>query len=125
MTIPRLPDAELEIMKTIWASGGEVTSAHIASALEGKKNWATTTILNFMARLVERGFLAVRRAGKTNLYTPLINEGTYLEAESKSFLERLHGNSFKSLVASLYGGEKISKSDLAELTAFINENGGE
>jgi len=125
MTVTRLPDAELEIMKTIWNSDGEITSAQIAQGLEGKKNWAITTILNFLARLVDRGFLSVRRVGKTNLYAPLIDEETYLEAESKSFLERLHGNSFKSLVASLYGGKEISQKDLAELKAFINEKGGE
>jgi len=125
MAISRLPDAELEIMKVIWASGSEVTSAQIAAGLEGKKNWAATTILNFLARLVDREFLAVRRVGKTNMYAPLVDEGAYLEAESKSFLERLHGNSFKSLVASLYGGKEISQDDLAELKAFINEKGGE
>jgi len=123
MAISRLPDAELEIMKVLWNSGGEATSAHIAQGLEGRKEWATTTILNFLARLVDRGFLTARRVGKTNLYTSLIDEGTYLESESKSFLERLHGNSIKSLVASLYGGKKISKKDLDELRAFIDEKG--
>jgi len=124
MTIARLPDAELEIMKVIWESKSEVTSAQISAGLQGKKDWATTTILNFLARLVERGFLTVRRLGKTNVYTPLIDEETYLESESKSFLKRLHGNSFKSLIASLYGGGEISKNDMAQLKAFIDENGG-
>lgn len=125
MAILRLPDAELEIMKIIWRCDGEVTSAQIVDALEGKKDWAVTTVLNFLARLVDRGFLNVRRSGKTNIYTPIIDEYAYLEFESKSFLERLHGNSFKSLVASLYGGNAISKSDLEELKGFIEERAGD
>lgn len=126
MSIPRLPDAELEIMKIIWENDqGETTSAYIMERLEGKKDWVVTTVLNFLARLVDRGFLTARRNGKTNLYTPIIDEESYLESESKSFLGRLHGNSLKSLVASLYGGNAISADDLEELRHYINEKTGE
>jgi predicted transcriptional regulator len=31
--LTRLPDAELMIMKAIWAKGGEITSAEITTAL--------------------------------------------------------------------------------------------
>jgi predicted transcriptional regulator len=71
--------------------------------------------------LADRGFLTVRRSGKTNFYAAQVNEEDYLRLESKSFLERLHGNSFKSLVASLYGGEAVTKDDLLELQSFIDE----
>ena len=121
MAIPRLPDAELTIMKIVWGISGDVTSAQITKELEGKKEWAVTTVLNFLSRLVDRGFLSVRRNGKTNIYTSLIDEDMYLKKESKSFLERLHGNSLKSLVASLYEGEAVSKEDLAELSSYIDE----
>ena len=121
MAIPKLPDAELEIMKIIWQSGGETTSAYVAQMLEGKKDWAVTTILNFLARLVDRGFLTVRKSGKINIYTSIVDENAYLESESKSFLQRLHRNSVKNLVASLYNGDAISQSDLEELKRFIEE----
>ena len=122
MAIPRLPDAELTIMKIVWRiNSSDVTSAQITKELEGKKEWAVTTVLNFLSRLVDRGFLSVRRNGKTNIYTPLIDEDMYLKKESKSFLERLHGNSLKSLVASLYEGEAVTKKDLAELSSYIDE----
>jgi len=125
MNIPRLPDAEFEIMKIIWAEGEETTSAVIMEKLEGKKDWALTTVLNFLARLTDRGFLSVRRNGKSNIYTPLIGEEDYLESESKSFLERLHGNSLKSLMAALYGGKAISRDDLEELKRYIDDKAGE
>lgn len=125
MSIPKLPDAELYIMKIIWSGGSETTSSYIMERLEGKKDWAITTVLNFLARLVDRGFLSVRRNGKTNLYMPLINQDEYLKSESKSFLERLHGNSLKSLIASLYGGNAITTEDLDELQRYINEKAGE
>ena len=125
MATSRLPDAELEIMKVIWKCSGSATSAVIVQKLEGKKDWAVTTVLNFLARLVDRGFLTAQRSGKTNIYTPVIGEDEYLESESRFFLERLHENSLTSLVASLYSGKTISRGDLEELKRFIEEKADE
>ena len=123
--IKRLPDAELEIMKIIWEADDEVTTSYIMAQLKGVKTWGNTTVLNFLARLAERGFVKSERIGKANIYTPLIEEACYLQNESKSFLERLHGNSIKSLIASLYDSHTITDKDLKELQSFINENTGE
>lgn len=119
--LKRLPDSELEIMIIIWKAGEPVTSAYVIQKLEGEKDWATTTVLNFLARLVERQFLAVKKQGKINIYTPLVTEREYLEKESKSFLERLHGRSLKSFVAALYDGQSIDKEDMKELKSYIEE----
>lgn len=125
MSIQRLPDAELVIMKIIWKLDGEVTSAQIIEALDGEKDWAIPTVLNFLSRLTNRGFLAVRRSGKKNIYAPLIDENAYVESESKSFLQRLHGNSLTSLVASLVNGNAISEEDFKKLERYIEEKAGD
>ncbi len=120
-TIKRLPDAELKIMKIIWEAESGVTSSYIMEKLKGEETWGQTTVLNFLARLVDRGFLKREKEGKSNLYTPIIEEEVYLESESKSFLERLHGNSIRSLISALYKGDALKKGDLEELQAFIEE----
>lgn len=119
--IKKLPDAELELMKIIWEAKEGVTSSYMMEKLKGIKTWSNTTVLNFLARLVERGFLKSERVGKSNVYTALIEEVDYLENESKSFLQRLHGNSMKSLIAALYNSKAISDEDLKELQNFIEE----
>lgn len=120
--IKRLPDSELEIMMIVWEANQTVSSAYIMEKLEGEKSWVNTTVLNFLSRLVDRGFLEVTKHGRFNYYTPLIYEDEYLQKESKSFLERLHRNSLKSLVASLYDGDAISKDDLEELSKYVEEH---
>lgn len=123
--ITKLPDAELEIMQAVWKVGGETCSAEIIKNLSESREWAMTTILTLLARLVEREFLSVRKTGKSNIYTPLISENAYLENASKTFLQKLHGNSLKSLVAALYEGNAISESDIAELREYINDKAGD
>jgi predicted transcriptional regulator len=120
-TIKRLPDSELEIMMIIWEAGQQVSSTYIIEKLKGEKDWVHTTVLNFLSRLVDRGFLETSKQGRFNYYNPIISEKDYLQKESKTFLEKMHKNSLKSLVAALYDGEAISKEDLEELSNFVDE----
>jgi len=121
----RLPDADLFIMKIIWRQGEGVTSAQIMEEIGSQRKWALTTVLNFLARLVDKGFVSVAKNGKSNIYTAVVDEDKYLEKESRSFLKRLHGGSFAGLIASLYDGDTISDKDLAELRDYIDEKAGE
>lgn len=115
----KLPESELEIMMIIWDANESVTSDYIMERLD--KSWVKPTVLNFLSRLCERGFLTCEKEGRHNLYAPCVEKDAYLQSESRSFLERLHHNSLKSLLASLYDGKKVSKEDLDELRAFIEE----
>lgn len=119
--ISKLPDSELSIMLIIWEANQPVTSSYILDKLKGKKSWGATTVLNFLSRLTDRGFLKLKKQGRINYYTPLVDEKDYIEFESKSFLERLHNNSIKSFIATLYDSRGISKEDLAKLKQFIEE----
>ena len=107
--IKRLPDSELDIMMIIWESGTSVTSAYVMEKLPKERKWANTTVLNFLARLVDRGFLKIKKQGRINYYIPLIEESDYLQQESKTFLEKMHMGSLKSLVASLYDLQLLRK----------------
>lgn len=120
-TIKRLPDSELEIMMIIWEANESVTSAYISEKLKDKKEWKITSVLTFLARLTEKGFITSRREGKINIYSAVVNEQDYLKNASKSFLEKLYGNSLTTFVASLYKSNAISDEDLTELRRFIDE----
>ena len=120
-TIKRLPDSELEIMMIIWEAEDSVTSAYISEKLKDKKEWKITSVLTFLSRLVDKGFLTSKREGKTNVYTALIMEEEYLECESKTFLEKLYGNSLTALVSSLYKSKAINEDDIMELKQFIDD----
>lgn len=114
----RIPDSELEIMMIIWDAGGEVNTDYITARLE--RGWARPTLLKLLDRLCERGFLKCRKDGRLNMYTPTVEKELYLRRESKSFLKKLHHNSVKSLIASLYDGGELTKSDINELEEFIS-----
>jgi len=120
----RLSESELEIMLAIWKAGGPINSSYVAECMK-EKRWAKTTVLNFLARLVKKGFLKCESQGKNNIYLPLIKEEEYLKIRNKSFLERFYNNSIKDMVAELYQNNIICDKDLEELKKFIEEKSKE
>lgn len=117
----RLGDAELEIMLVIWQSTEPVTSNYILEKLQGKRKWGLSTLMTSLARLADKGFVLCDRSTRTNLYSALIFEEEYKARESKSFLEKLYGNSLQSLVTSLYSSKVIDKTDLSDLREYLNQ----
>ena len=116
----RLGDAELEIMLAIWAAGEAVTSSYVQEKLRGSRDWALPAILTSLSRLVDKGFLACEKQGRSNLYRPLISEKDYKTAEGRGIIDRLYGSSFTGMVASLYDGKAIDGDDLAELRQYLD-----
>ncbi len=119
--VKRLPDAEFEIMKVVWANQPPITTGMVMEQLGKEKEWKAQTILTLMLRLVERGFLRTEKNGKERTYFPLINKEEYLKFETGDFMERFHGNSFTSLVTALYDGKKLKESDLDQLEEWLKE----
>ena len=120
--LTRLPDAEREVMQALWSL--DAYPAHtgdIAARLD--RDWKAPTLLKLLSRLEDRGFVRGEKAGRANLYTPLVAREDYLKAESRSFLQRLHGGSLPSLVAALYPDAKLTQEDIAALERILEKGG--
>lgn len=117
----RLPDAELEIMLVVWNADDKVSSSYILERLKAKRQWALSTLMTVLTRLVDKGFLKCEKEGRHNRYSPAISEEEYKAIEGKSTLKKLFGNSIQDLVMSLYNGKAIDKNDLIELRQMLDQ----
>ncbi len=118
----RLPDTELEVMKALWTTGADTPRALLEERL-ASFGWAANTINTYLARLAEKGFVAVRREGKSNLYTPLVGCDEYQAFDSRAVLDRLYGSP-RNFVAAL-AREGMGRDELEELQALLDQlNGG-
>ena len=118
--IRRLPDSELEIMQIIWKNEPPVSRSTIEKELNREKELAPSTIITFLSRLCDKGFLRVEHRGRTNLYTPLVSRRDYVARESRSFLNRMCGGSMSAFAVALCDSG-ISKEDLEELRSLLEE----
>ena len=117
----RLPQSALELMMIIWNAGHPVTRMEIEANRDPERKILPNTILSFLSRLEEKGFVKVEKKGKINWYTPIVEEKKYLQAESKSILATLYGNSMKNFVTALYDGKAVNQEQIRELKEFLDE----
>ncbi|WRS28417.1 BlaI/MecI/CopY family transcriptional regulator [Oscillospiraceae bacterium MB08-C2-2] len=122
-SIKKLPDAEFEVMKTIWENEPPVTTNILMDQLGNEKGWRLQTLIALLLRLVDRGFLRTEKNGKERTYYPLVDKEQYLKFETSSFIERFHNRSIISLVDTLYDGSELKESDLDELSKWLKKRG--
>lgn len=115
-----LPNSELELMMILWRAGKPLTRMEIEERLPAKRQLSKTTVLSFLSRLQEKGFVRIEKDGRSNCYIPLVKEQDYLKRESGSILKKLYGSSVKKFVAALYEGDGLSKNEIEELKDYLD-----
>lgn len=115
-----LPDAELKIMQIVWQFEPPVARSAIEEKLSEQKHLAPSTILTYLTRLCDRGFLHVEQQGRKNLYTPLVTRKDYLSGESRRMLDRLFGGSLSELAVSLCDSG-IKKEEIDALRTMLEK----
>ena len=115
----RLPDSELDVMLCLWEADEAVPRAYIDQRLR-HRNLNANTVNTYLSRLEDKGFVACKRQGKSNYYTPLVAREDYLSFEGTTMLGKLYGNSVKNLMVSLADANAIKEGDIAELQALLD-----
>lgn len=121
----RLPDAELDVMQALWQAGEPRRPSQLLEALHGKREWSLSTMQVLLTRLHEKGFVTLSCEKRFHYYAPAVSEEAYRIGETRSFLERMHGGSIKSLVAALVECDGLSADDLDEIAAILEHAKGE
>ena len=116
--IRRLPDAEQEVMQSIWACQSPVARTDIENILFKEHPMAMTTLLTLLTRLSEKGFITITKNGRRSYYTPLISQEDYLASQSKTFFEKLCGRNISTFAAALCDSG-LTKEELAELREML------
>ncbi len=119
--IPRISEAEWEIMKVIWAKAPCSAAEVIESLSRGDASWHPKTIKTFLTRLVSKQALAFRKEGRAYLYHSVVTEKECVDAASESFLERVFGGSLKPMLAHFVERKKLSSKEIKELKQLLEE----
>lgn len=114
-----LPDSELDIMLVVWRAEEAVAAPAILEALE--KPLTASALHSYLKRLEEKGFLRREKEGRVNTYLPLVTEEDYRRQAGGAVLEKLYDGSLKTFAAALWDGGKLSKADVNELRAYLDE----
>lgn len=117
----KLPDTELKVMQVVWRIQTPASTSAIREELQKEKPWNLSALQTLLGRLVRRGCLQTEKQGKNRYYAPVISEEEYLAEESRRYFQKWTGGSLRDLVACLYENHSVTKEDLEDLKAFIED----
>ncbi|TDK61758.1 BlaI/MecI/CopY family transcriptional regulator [Bacillus salipaludis] len=123
--IPKISEAELEIMKVLWEKSPQ-TANEVIENLESKMDWKPKTIRTLINRLVQKEAVSYhQRNGRMYEYYPLVSQDSFIQVETKSLLKRFYGASLKPLLVNFLKEEKLSSEDIRELKRILDEKNEE
>lgn len=120
MNDKRLPDGELEIMQALWECDAPAARRDIEEVLFPEHPMAMTTLLTFLTRLAEKGYVRIEKSGRASLYSPLVSRQEYLANQSQRFIQKLCGGNM-SLFANALCDSGLSKDEISELRRLLEE----
>ena len=116
----KISPAEWEVLNVLW-DRAPATAAEVFDALPRDKEWHTKTVNTFLARLVEKGVLQVRRDGRSNIYIPRKTREQCVEAEGESFLNRVFRGAFGPMLLHFVEKAELSPAEIRELERLLRE----
>lgn len=78
-----LTNCETMVMQAIWNAGEDRSIQEITEAVNQayEKDWKVQTVSTFLSKMVKKGYLEMRREGRSFLYHPLVSEKAYQSRE--------------------------------------------
>lgn len=120
--MPRISEAEWIVMQVLWARGA-LTANEIVEELEGKVQWNPRTIRTLINRLLNKRAILFDKEGREYRYSPAVSEERCARYERLSFLGRVYKGATKPMIAAFLEEARLSKKDIAELKAILEEKG--
>jgi BlaI family penicillinase repressor len=119
----KISEAEWLVCQVLWRQS-PLTANEIIGQLEGKTGWNPSTIKTLINRLVKKNILGFEVHGREYLYSPRIGEEECIQAQTRSFVQRVWGGESGAMMVSFLKHQELSPGDIAELRALLKEKRG-
>jgi predicted transcriptional regulator len=113
-----LTEAELRLMKILWARGESAVGELVAAMPEGAA-LAYNSVLTTIRILEQKGYVRHRQEGRAFLYSPCVAEQEASRSEVRHMMQRFFGNSREKLLLSLLGDDEVTAEELQRLKEAI------
>ena len=113
-----LTEAELRLMKILWARGESAVGDLVAAMPDGTA-LAYNSVLTTIRILEQKGYVRHRQEGRAFLYLPCVAEQEAGRSEVRHMIQRFFGNSRERLLLSLLGDDEVTPEELQRLKEAI------
>lgn len=119
-SLPPLPKSELAIARVVWELG-EASVRQVVDALPADDGADYWTVQTYLRRLADKGYLKVRKKGRTNFYLPKVSPSRVLKKLVDDLLERAFDGQAIPLFQHLIHERGLSQAEIDELQRTLDE----
>lgn len=116
-----LGDAELEVLKALWDAGPSTVREVLMHLHERGRKVAYTTVLTFLTRLEQKGFVKSDKSELAYVYRAAVSRNRVTRSRLKAVLDQLFDGEAAPLVLQLMKTEKFTAQELDQLQKLIEE----
>ena len=118
-----LSDSEWKLMNRLW-DHSPMTITELTAALREETGWSKNTVITMLSRLDAKGAVRYQEGRRARQYFPAVDRKDAASAETENFLSKVYGGSFGLMVHAMVESRQLSETDLAELSAILEQAGG-
>lgn len=114
-------DAELEVLKVLWAAGPATVRDVVGALGKRRRRLAYNTVLTLLSRLREKGYVTADRRETAHLFRPLVTRDQLLGSTLSALADRLCDGTSSPLVQALVRDQRLSADEIADLRKLLDE----
>ena len=122
--VRKLPEAEFDVMVALWdCEVSPVNTAYLMENVGKYKGWKAPTLISFLSRLEEKGFIHSEKKGKERLYYADADKQDYIKCVTLDFIEKYHCGSVINMLGAVLNKSFDSSADYKEMEKLIQQIG--
>lgn len=116
----KLTDTEWKIMMLLWEES-PLTVRQMEDALKEETGWTRHTIISFLKRMIEKGYIRMEEGSPARLYYPLLDKNETVLQETRSFAKKIFDGKVGLLVSSLVESEDITEDEINSMIKSLKQ----
>jgi predicted transcriptional regulator len=110
------------IMKIVWEAPGEISIQELIDKLNDKyqKAYARTTVVTFLSKLKDKGYIDTYRKGKPAYIVVRITEDEYRRELLKSNVEFCYNGNTVDMIATICESQDLGKDGIAKINEILD-----
>jgi predicted transcriptional regulator len=118
-------DAELAILRVLWARGPSTVRQIAEVMAEGGRETGYTTVLKLLQIMTEKGIVVRDESARTHIYAPASTQDQTQRQMVTDLLDRVFDGSAAQLVMQALAAKKTTPEELAEIRKLLNKTRGD
>jgi predicted transcriptional regulator len=119
----RVADAELAVLKVLWARGPLAAKAITEAVYPDGAESEFAAVHSFLQRLERKGLVVRDRSSFVHIFSPSASQADVLGQELKTLARRLGGNAIAPLIMQLIDQTRLSRKEAAEIRKLLDKYG--